>query len=258
MIGEKAKTTGSRRLPPRSSSILKSTWYQKCFDWLHCYPIIDSFLFSKWRHFVNFKDGHRKKLKIHDRFPRRTQTVVGLVMAVWYPTMPSSEKKTRKDLHLASSVGELNKLADPGLPVDRNANPVTWVVCLIHLVIIVIALSSCLHELTDLFSVSFYNLVSIHKLEQKIKWEITIEENISWNIEVSNSSSLFRMVPMTLLTTVSSGGMHADQRLSFFHFCVKLRVERLTDYKNFSVWLTCWSQLIFFIHFIPYHFCFCS
>ena len=91
--------------------------------------------------------------------------------------------------------------------------------CLIHLVIIVIALSSCLHELTDLFSVSFYNLVSIHKLEQKIKWEIT----------------LFRMVPMTLLTTVSSGGRHADQRLSFFHFCVKLRVERLTDYKNFSV-----------------------
>lgn len=37
--------------------------------------------------------------------------------------MPSSEKKKVKDLHLASNLEELNKIADPGLPVDRNANP---------------------------------------------------------------------------------------------------------------------------------------
>ena len=39
--------------------------------------------------------------------------------------MPSSVKKTLKDLHLASSVGDLNKLADAGLPVDKNPNPAT-------------------------------------------------------------------------------------------------------------------------------------
>ena len=38
--------------------------------------------------------------------------------------MPSSDKKKDlKDLHVASCLGELNKLADPGLPADRNANP---------------------------------------------------------------------------------------------------------------------------------------
>lgn len=41
--------------------------------------------------------------------------------------MPSSEKKKVKDLHLSSSVGDLNKLADPGLPVDRNANPLAYI-----------------------------------------------------------------------------------------------------------------------------------
>ncbi|KAJ7393971.1 Ubiquitin carboxyl-terminal hydrolase 8 [Desmophyllum pertusum] len=41
--------------------------------------------------------------------------------------MPSPGKKTLKDLHLASNVGELNKLADPGLPVDRNANPSPYI-----------------------------------------------------------------------------------------------------------------------------------
>lgn len=41
--------------------------------------------------------------------------------------MPSSAKKKVKDLHLASNLEELNKIADPGLPVDRNANPTPYI-----------------------------------------------------------------------------------------------------------------------------------
>ena len=42
--------------------------------------------------------------------------------------MPSTEKKTLKDLHVASTLGELNKLADSGLPADsRSVNPATYV-----------------------------------------------------------------------------------------------------------------------------------
>lgn len=41
--------------------------------------------------------------------------------------MPSSEKRTLKALHLASNVGDLNKLADLGYPADKNANPATYV-----------------------------------------------------------------------------------------------------------------------------------
>lgn len=107
------------------------TWYQQCFDWFLCYPITERFLFSKWRHLVDFQrwppKNHIRNENIDYGSPRRARNAVYLVMIMWYSAMPSSEKKALKDLYLASNVGDLNEKAETGLPVDRNANPATWV-----------------------------------------------------------------------------------------------------------------------------------
>ena len=89
---------------------------QKCF----CSAI------RKWRHPSILKMA-AITVKSIERF-RFFQTFPWLNNCLKSSIMPSSEKKTLKDLHVASNLGELNKLADSGLPTDsRSVNPTTYV-----------------------------------------------------------------------------------------------------------------------------------